>query len=302
MNEDIPIAAVTETAPRLACPAGATDCHMHFYGTREDYPLAPTCPFPPPYAPVEAYRRLMTRLGVERVVIVQPSAYGTDNRCTLDALAELGGAELGGAELGAAARAVVVVDESVTDAELERLTGLGARGIRFFMLPGGVLPWSSLETMAARVAPFGWHLQMQLDGRELPEHEAALKRLPGPLVIDHTGKFLEPVAPDHPAFRSLLRLVEGGNCWVKLSAPYETSRQGPPLYGDVGALAKALIRAAPERMVWASNWPHPSARADPPDDAVLLDLLLDWAGDESSRRRILTDNPAELYGFGPPRA
>ncbi len=288
MNEDIPTTAVvTETAPRLACPPGAADCHMHFYGRREDYPLAPTCPIPPLLAPVAAYRGLMARLGLERVVIVQPAAYGKDNRCTLDAMAEL----------GEAARAVVVVDESVTDAELERLTGLGARGIRFFMLPGGVLPWSSLEAMAVRVAPFGWHVQLQLDGRDLPEHEAVLKRLPVPLVIDHNGKFLEPVAPDHPSFRTLLRLVEGGKSWIKLSAPYETSRQGPPLYGDVGVLAKALIRAAPERMVWASNWPHPTALADPPDDAVLLDLLLDWAGDESLRRRILTDNPAELYGF-----
>ena len=288
MNEDFPItAAVTETAPRLVCPAGATDCHMHFYGGREDYPLAPSCPFPPPLAPVAAYRKLMARLGLERVVIVQSAAYGADNRCTLDALAAL----------GAAARAVVVVDESVTDAELERLTGLGARGIRFFMLPGGVLPWSSLEVMAARVAPFGWHVQMQLDGRDLPEYEAVLKRLPVPLVIDHNGKFLEPVAPDHPAFQTLLRLVEGGGCWIKVSAPYETSHEGPPLYGDVGALAKTLIRAAPERMVWASNWPHPTALSDPPDDAVLLDLLLDWAGDEALRRRILTDNPAELYRF-----
>ena len=99
------------------------------------------------------------------------------------------------------------------------------------------------------------------------------------------------------AFRTLLGLLEGGDCWVKVSAPYETSRQGPPLYGDVGALAKALIAAAPERMVWASNWPHPTALDDPPDDAVLLDLLLEWTEDEALRRRILTDNPAALYGF-----
>jgi D-galactarolactone isomerase len=201
--------------------------------------------------------------------------------------------------LGAAARAVVVVDDSVSDGELERLTGLGVRGIRFFMLPGGVLPWEALEVMAARVAPFGWHVQLQLDGRDLPERAAVLKRLPVTLVIDHNGKFLEPVAPAHPAFRTLLRLLEGGDCWVKVSAPYETSRQGPPLYGDVGALAKALIRAAPERMVWASNWPHPTALDDPPDDALLLDLLLEWTDDEALRRRILTDNPAALYGFGP---
>jgi len=274
--------------PRLICSPGATDCHIHFYGTRAAYPLAPACPIPPPYATVEAYRGVMARLGLTRVVVVQPSAYGTDNRCTLDGLAEL----------GAAARAVVVVDQSVTDAELERLTGLGVRGIRYFMLPGGVLPWDSLEVMAARVAPFGWHVQLQLDGRDLPEREAVLKRLPATLVIDHNGKFLEPVAPGHPAFRTLLGLLDGGDCWVKVSAPYETSRQGPPLYGDVGALAKALIAAAPERMVWASNWPHPTALDDPPDDAVLLDLLLDWTGDERLRRRILTDNPAALYGFG----
>ena len=288
MNEDRPIAAtVTESTPRLGCPPGAADCHIHIYGTREDYPLAPTCPFPPPLAPVEVYRGLMARLGLDRVVIVQPSAYGKDNRCTLDALAEL----------GEAARAVVVVDESVTDAELERLTGLGVCAIRFFMLPGGALPWSSLEGMAARVAPFGWHVQLQLDGRDLPEYEAVLKRLPVPLSIAHNGKFLEPVTPGHAGFRTLLRLVEGGDCWVKVAAPYETSHEGPPLYGDVGVLAKALIRAAPERMVWASNWPHPSALANLPDDAVLLDMLLDWTQDESVRRRILVDNPAELYGF-----
>ena len=126
-----------------------------------------------------------------------------------------------------------------------------------------------------------------------------LRRLPATLVVDHNGKFLEPVAPSHPGFQALLRLVETGRCWVKVSAPYETSRQGPPLYGDVGVLAKALIRAAPERMVWASNWPHPTALANLPDDGALLDLLLEWTDDEGVRRRILADNPAELYGFAP---
>ncbi len=288
-SEPPPAATGTGPEPRLACPPGATDCHIHFYGPREAYPLAPTCPIPPPYAPVEAYRQVMARLGLERVVIVQPSAYGTDNRCTLDGLEAL----------GASARAVVVVDDTVSEAELERLTGLGVRGIRFFMLPGGVLPWDILETMAARVAPFGWHVQLQLDGRELPEREALLKRLAAPLVVDHNGKFLEPVAPDHPAFTTLLGLLDGGRCWIKVSAPYETSRQGPPHYADVAVLAKALIAAAPERMVWASNWPHPTAQDDPPDEAALLDLLLAWAEDEALRRRILSDNPAELYGFGP---
>ncbi len=274
-------------APKLTAPPGACDCHMHFYGPEDRYPLAPTCPFPPPLAPVEAYLPVMERLGLERVVVVQPAAYGKDNRCTLDAMKALGDR----------ARGVAVVDESASDEELAALTEAGVRGIRFFMLPGGVLPWEILEVMAARVAAFGWHVQLQLDGRELPEREALLRRLPGTLVIDHNGKFLEPVATDHPAFKTLLRLVESGRCWVKVSAPYETSKSGPPLYQDVGALAKALIAAAPERMVWASNWPHPTAQDDPPDDAVLLDLLLDWAEDDATRRRILSDNPAELYGF-----
>src|SRR5437773_3480209 len=148
------------------------------------------------------------------------------------------------------------------------------------------------------VHPFGWHANIQLDGRELPKFEAQIKRLPGRFVIDHTGKFLEPVTPEHESFKSLLRLVDTGRCWVKLSAPYETSKTGAPAYEDVGRLAKALVKHAPERMLWASNWPHPSAREPrPPEDADLLELLLDWAPDAAVRRKILADNPAELYGF-----
>ena len=140
------------------------------------------------------------------------------------------------------------------------------------------------------------HVQLQLDGRLLPEREAQIRGWPGRIVIDHVGKFLEPVTPDDPAFRCLVGLVETGRVWVKLSAPYEVSKSGPPLYEDVGRLAKALVRAAPERMLWASNWPHPSVK-DKPDDAVLLDILLDWAPNEATRRKILVDNPGELYGF-----
>jgi D-galactarolactone isomerase len=155
-----------------------------------------------------------------------------------------------------------------------------------------------MDEVMARVHPFGWHANLQLDGRELPQWEPAIKRLPGKFVIDHIGKFLEPVAPDAEPFKALLRLVDTGRCWVKLSAPYETSKSGAPRYEDVSLLARALVKHAPERMLWASNWPHPSAPKDNmPDDADLIDLLLDWAGDEPTRRRILADNPAALYGF-----
>lgn len=274
---------------RLQAPPGATDTHMHFYDTAERYPVAPTAAFLPPPARVADYREVQRRLGLERVVVVQPSAYGTDNRCTMDAVAALGDA----------ARAVVVVDQTVSEAELERLTAAGARGIRFFMLKGAPLPWDILEEMAARVHPFGWHVQLQCNGRELPERAAVLKRLPGDLVIDHIGRFMPPVPLDHAAFACLLDLLESGRVWVKLSAPYESSRSGPPAYEDVSALAQALVRAAPERMLWATNWPHPGHDDEPEicDDSLLLDLLIEWAPDEDVRRRILVDNPAALYGF-----
>lgn len=279
--------SAAQTRPRLKTPPAACDTHMHFYDSR--YPTAPTALFTPPNASVADYRKMQVRLGLERVVIAQPTTYGKDNSCTLDAIAEIGDG----------ARGVAVVGVDVGDAELERLTEAGIRGVRFHMLPGGALPWESVERIAARVEEVGWHVQLQLDGRLLPEREALIKRFPGTLVIDHIGKFLEPVPVDDAAFRVLLGLVENGRAWVKLSAPYETSKVGRPLYGDVGGLAKALVRTAPDRMLWASNWPHPSkVPYDPmPDDAELLDLLLDWTPDDATRRKILADNPAKLYGF-----
>lgn len=277
--------ATGEAAPAARAPAGTCDTHMHIYGKRDRYPLAETCPFPPPDAPVDAYRAVMARTGIERMVVVQPTAYGTDNRCTLDAMAAF----------GPAARGVAVITEATGDAELQALTDAGIRGLRFHMLRGGVLPWESLEPLAARVHAFGWHIQLQMDGRDLHEREAVLSRLPCGLVIDHVGKFLGPVATDHAGYRALRRLI-GAGAWLKLSAPYETSREAPP-YRDLGRLARPLIEAAPERMLWATNWPHPSEQPDPPDDAMLLGALLDWAGDATLARRILVDNPATLYGY-----
>ena len=219
--------------------------------------------------------------------MVQPSTYGTDNRCTLAAIAALGDS----------ARGIAVVDTSVTDAELDRLTKAGIRGIRFHMLPGGALPWDILETMASRVGNFGWHVQRQLDGRTLPDREPLLKKLTGTLVVDHVGKFLEPVPTDHPGMKVLLRLLDNGRTWVKLSAPYDWSKAGPPTYRDVGALAQVLARTAPDRMLWATNWPHPTPGAPVPDDAWMLDMLLDWIPDEAARKKALVDNPAHLYRF-----
>ncbi len=270
--------------PKLNPPPNTCDCHMHVY--EERFALAPTATFRPAPAPVSEYRKVQAALGLQRVVVVQPTAYGFDNTCTMEAVAAL----------GPQARAVAVVPPDVSDAELERLTAAGVRGLRFFMLPGGVFSWEQLQPLAARVAKHGWHVQLQLDGRLLPDHEQALRTLPCDLVIDHNGKFLEPVATSHPAFQCLLRLLDTGTCWVKLSAPYETSKSGPPAYADVSALARELVARHPERCVWASNWPHPN-RSPVPSNAAMLDLLLDWAPDAAVRQRILVDNPARLYRF-----
>jgi D-galactarolactone isomerase len=278
---------MTNSVPRLQAPAGTVDTHIHIYDSR--YPLAPTAKFAPPDAAVADYLAMCKRIGIARTVVVQPSAYGTDNRCTLDAIATMGADR---------ARGIAVVDENVTDVELDRLNKAGIRGVRFFMLPGGAIGWDRIEAVAHRVQAFGWHALLQFDGREFAEREAFIRRLPGTIVIDHVGKFLEPVAVEHPAFRSLLGLVESGRFYVKLAAPYETSKLGPPYYDDVGALAKKLVATAPDRMMWASNWPQPNPPANiKPDNAVLLDLLLDWAPDDATRRKILVDNPARLYGF-----
>jgi D-galactarolactone isomerase len=273
--------------PRLKAPPGTFDTHIHCYLNR--FPRQVERAAYPPEATVAHYRELTRWLGIERTLVVQPNAYGFDNRCTLACTAELGLDR---------ARAVVVVPSDVPDVELERLDRAGARGVRFMTLPGGSLGWTDLERLAPRAHALGWHSAVQLDGRDLPAREAALKQIPGPYVIDHIGKFLEPVATDHESFKTLLRLVERGNCYVKLAAPYETSKTGAPAFSDVAALAKALIKAAPDRMLWATNWPHPTPPSGySPNDADLLDLLLDWAPNAADRRKILADNPARLLGF-----
>ncbi|WLE57667.1 amidohydrolase family protein [Burkholderia plantarii] len=264
---------------------GACDCHVHVY--EAGYPLAASATFVPPPAPASACREMQRALGLSRVVVVQPTGYGFDNRCTLAAIAELGDG----------ARGVAVVPPEVGDAELERLHAGGIRGVRFMMLPGGLLPWDALPALAARIAPLGWHIDLQLDGHTLPQHEAQLAQLPARLVIDHLGKFLGPLAPDDAALAALDRLLDGPRCWVKLSAPYESSRDGPPAYDDRAWLARHLAERHPERCLWASNWPHPNVKPVP-DDARLLDWAMGCIDDDAVRRRILVDNPAELYGFG----
>ena len=265
-------------------PAGACDCHMHVYGGPGIVPAT----FAIPEASLIRYRALMQRLRLSRVVVVQSMLYANDNRILLSAMDELGDC----------ARGVVVIDPEASDEEIAALDRRGVRRVRAFMLGGGPYAWHDLPTLTERIAPFGWHLQVQMDGRELERASLALSRLPVPVVIDHVGKFLKPVAVDHAGFVALRRLVASGQGWVKLSGMYETSMTGAPDYADVSALASVLIADAPQRMLRGSNWPHPNLQP-PPDDFALFAHFASLVPDLAARRRILVDNPAELYRFPP---
>lgn len=273
--------------PQLVAPAGTVDTHMHIISA--DFPQRAHGPEQAP-ASLEDYAVVQKRLGIQRAVLVQPNAYRDDNQCLEASLAAL----------GEDARGVAVVLPNVADAELERLHALGVRGARIMDIGPGAVTTKDLIAVSERVSGFGWHPIVQFNGREIADYEPKLSALSGPYVIDHGGKFIPPVESDSPEFAILLRLVDRGNCYVKLSACYETSNVGAPGFDDVGALSKALVNHAPERMLWASNWPHVSATPKTyPDDAQMLDVLLDWAPDETTRRLILQDNPTQLYGFEP---
>ncbi len=261
----------------------ACDTHMHVYDG--GYPSAPGATIHPPDAGLSDYAEVQAAIGTERVVVVQPTTYGLDNTLHLAAMAELGDR----------ARGVMVIDGSVDDGELRRLTDLGVRGARFHLLPGGAVGRDQLEPVAARIAPYGWHIQLQLDGHELIDELDRLRRLPCPLVIDHVGRFMPATRPDTPAFAALLALVDDG-AHVKLSAPYESSPDPSHRYETVTACVDELVGRAPDRLLWASNWPHPG-QADPPTTDDLVRLRQRWLPTDELRRRVLIDNPTAVYDF-----
>jgi predicted TIM-barrel fold metal-dependent hydrolase len=271
--------------PKLQAPPDACDCHHHIYGAQ--YKVDPKATLRPGDATVDDYRALQRRIGTTRNVIVQPSTYGTMNEPTLDALVAF----------GPTARAVVVVDTTVTDAELKRMHGLGARGIRFNLAQAGATTPEMLDPLAKRINELGWHIQINATAAKIMEIMPILESLPCPIVFDHLAHIPEPDGIKHPLFGKVLALIDKGKTWVKLSGAYADTKVGPPTYADSTAVAQAYVKAAPERLVWGSDWPHPSERETKPDDAVLFDLLLVWAPDEAVRNRILVQNAATLYDF-----
>jgi predicted TIM-barrel fold metal-dependent hydrolase len=270
---------------RLQAPPNATDSHHHIYDSR--FPVDPKAVLRPADATVADYRLLQKRIGTTRHVIVQPSTYGVDNRCLLDALGQFG---------PATSRGVAVVNTSVSDAELRQLQQAGVRGIRFNLAPAGATTVEMVDPLSKRANELGWHVQINMPAEDILANKDLWNRVACPIVFDHLGQMREPAGVNDPAFAVVSDLLHRGKAWVKLSGAYLTTKVGPPTYADSTAVAQAYVREAPERLVWGSDWPHPTEKTKP-DDAVLFDLLATWAPDEATRRRILVDNPARLYGF-----
>jgi predicted TIM-barrel fold metal-dependent hydrolase len=288
VESDVPNSAGRDR-PQLAAPEHACDCHMHIYDARFP-PLRPASRMQSDAAVAE-YRLLQRRTGTSRTVVVTPAVYATDNRVTLDAIAQLSDA-----------RGVAVVTPDVSDAELAALDRGGVRGIRFtqFDPATAVTTLDMIEPLSTRVNELGWHVQIHMRGDQIAAAADLWPRLPSTIVFDHLGRLPQPTGIDHPAYGVIRGLIDKGRTWVKASGAYLDTKVGRPTYADATKVAQAFVAHAPERTVWGSDWPHPTEK-DKPDDAVLFDLLTAWAPDAATRRRILVTNPETLYGFGQAR-
>ncbi len=271
-------------APDFALPAGTCDCHMHIFGPRADYPLAEARNYTPQLCTLDDYLAMMAHTGIARAVLIQPSVYGTDNRAQLDAMARA----------PERFRAVVVVPPETGDAELAALHAQGVRGIRVNARNPGGLKLEDVPRLAARIAPFGWHIQLQTSLERLAELDDLLSAVPVPLVVDHFGLPDPRLGTSSAPFVNLLRLLESGRLWLKLSAPYRASRIGAP-FDDLLPLVEALVATRPDRLLWASDWPHSELWDAMPDTADLVDLAGRWLPTDALRRQILVENPARLY-------
>ena len=290
VDEDAPLCLGPDPTPRppgFAMPAEACDCHAHVIGPLALFPLQLERSYTPPEAPLTAYRHMLDTLGLQRGVLVQPSVFGTDNSCILQALARHRNT----------LRGVVAVDPAIDDATLDSLARDGIKGLRLNMLFKGGVPIDHLETLARRVERLQWHLELLIDVRTLPALAPRLARLPVDIVIDHLGHMPASEGVGHPGFKALLSLVRSGRCWVKLSGAYRVSTSGAPFH-DTVPFAHALVEADPTRLVWGSDWPHTAINGHMVNDGDVLDLLALWVPDQRLRNLILVGNPARLYGFG----
>ncbi|MGY3614346.1 amidohydrolase family protein [Bradyrhizobium sp. USDA 10063] len=279
--------------PKVPLPPGACDTHAHVFGPSDRFPYAEDRSYTPPDAPLEKYLDMLGTLGFARGVLVQGSAHGRDNSAMLDALRRTPDR----------LRGIAVSDASVSPATLREWNALGVRGLRFnhFFRGGqlhyrGGIPLTEAEKLAPIMAELGWHLQLWIDVKDLPQVIPRLKSFGLPVVIDHMGRTDARAGTGTEGFQSLLRAVGDGWCWSKLSGAHRLSQQAPD-YPDARPFHEALVKANPERLVWGGDWPHPRVEGEMPDAGHLLELFQQWTPDEATRRRILVTNPAKLYGF-----
>lgn len=275
--------------PTYHPPPGACDAHCHIFGPADRYPYAPDRSYTPPDSPLEKFKALQAILGLERAVLVNASCYGTDNRVILDAIAQSGGRY----------RGVANVDDSFGPRDFEALHRGGFRGVRFNFVKhlGGTPDLDEFHRVIARIEPLGWHVVLHFDAGDLVEFDDLLRKLPVTFVIDHMGRVPAAAGLEQEPFRRLLDLARNNrHCWVKVCGPERVSSTGPP-FTDAVPFARALIEAAPDRILWGTDWPHPNTTRHMPNDGDLVDLIPLMAPDEATQRRILVDNPHRLYGF-----
>ena len=272
---------------RFRPPPGACDCHFHVFGPFRHFPLAARRSYTPPEAPVAAYRTLMQALGLDRCVIVQPSVYLTDNSCTLAAAQALGGPER--------CRVVAVIDADAKRQQLDAMHVAGVRGVRINTVAGGGPNAKQMRDIATLIAPLGWHLQLFMPLEMLAENEHLLATMPVQVVLDHMAAPGE-AASDHPHIPALLRMLDQGHMWIKLSGAYLSSGQTAP-WDDMGRLARELAKHRPDRLIWGTNWPHPMRFSPMPGDNEILDALSCWLPEGSLLQQVLVTNPGVLYGF-----
>lgn len=274
--------------PALRLPAGACDAHCHVFGPGSVFPYHPDRAYTPPDAPKERLKALHDHLGIERAVIVHASCHGVYMDATLDAIAWAGGAY----------RGTSIVEPDITDADLARYHDGGIRAVRFNFVKHleSVPEPAVVERMAQRIAPMGWHLVVHLDAEDIVELSPLLLSLPVPFVIDHMGRVKAGDGLDQGPFRQLLSLMQHENAWVKVCGGERVSTGGPP-FTDAVPFAQALIAAAPDRVLWGTDFPHPNVR-HMPNDGWLVDLFGLYAPDSATQQQVLVDNPTRLYFSG----
>lgn len=290
LEPDIPAPDPHPRPPVRRLPQGACDCHAHIFGPGTHYPYHPERNYTPPDASLASYQHLLSVLGFERAVLVQPSVYGTDNRRLADGLRQA-------RDKGLDWRGIAVLDSTVSDADIAQLHELGVRGIRINLLFKGGVDFDSIASLSERIKEWGWHLQCLIDVSDFSDLSSTLQRFNLPKVIDHMGHVPTHKGINTPGFQQLLSDLDKDDTWVKISGPNRVTSQAHAPYHDVDPFLTALVERNEERCVFGTDWPHVQLPGPMPNDGDLIDELLRLVGSQETLEKILARNPEQLYGF-----